>query len=860
MGNTTLDDEEESKSTSNKKCKCTKPSLPKVLFCINLTFITIILIEVLIILYFTICGIVFLNLYYFVYQWISLLTKNAFHMIISIFSNFSDFGLFFILTLVSAFLVQNYTEIIETVFLIYYKLIKFNQVSKNIRIRVMWIELTIEVVIIIILLVFIIKLLFYSAVIFECLILASICFGRIFSNIKKFILKKCQNPVQENENQTKNPFEPSSNEESIENSENENSIEIQESENSNNIQKVESQSENNNDNNENVSEDFTNGIIADDIFLSIIKKFIEQWNKNIFLIAFFDGMFYQPKNQNEQLKIRFPKHQMSYKILISLIILGFQFYSLFNPFFTGTITIGEFFTFLVVKTVYCTKILAFNLIDIVFNKRRVIKSLKQNFLAKYVFYFVIFLYFAICVAFLVILTISKISVIFPTIDNLNYIEDNSKWFRLGKNQTITPESFCFTQAQKDGSLKTEDFAMLVTLPRLYDVTKYGKCYIKPSMRGMFNSTMKYIFGKDYEKDCIYILCKSLTHYPFLIISSDKILKQTLTHFPDNKITFLEKQFNIENKNYFEHFSTENLTEKGKLIYKSYEDCVSLKNSENCEEIWDNFTQYYWPNIHSSEYEDIPGFERYQISIDADMIIQPSFITEDGELWAGTHYIIGGTYEDSWSVGFFIETIVRYYIPIFLDNFIPLYSLIRSLLTDVFLRIEWFNKHFFYFDVSSSKEMESIVSLYSIFNFSHQSIFVIGHTISGTSFKGVSFLTDIQGITFEASGGENYVKFIDKSDLKKMGESKSQITNIYSAETIFSGNDENCDVNGALPKKFNLPSVYDTACLTSMVCSDTRKYVPFCMQAMTRLKKDPVKEFNSTYDAYLNFYGYHVDDL
>lgn len=226
MGNTTLDDEEESKSTSNKKCKCTKPSLPKVLYCINLTFITIILIAVLIILYFTICGIVFLNLYYFVYQWISLLTKNAFHMIISIFSNFSDFGLFFILTLVSAFLVQNYTEIIETVFLIYYKLIKFNQVSKNIRIRVMWIELTIEVVIIIILLVFIIKLLFYSAVIFECLILASICFGRIFNNIKKFILKKCQNPVQENENQTKNPFEPSSNEESIENSENENSIEF----------------------------------------------------------------------------------------------------------------------------------------------------------------------------------------------------------------------------------------------------------------------------------------------------------------------------------------------------------------------------------------------------------------------------------------------------------------------------------------------------------------------------------------------------------------------------------------------------------------------------------------------------------
>lgn len=69
--------------------------------------------------------------------------------------------------------------------------------------------------------------------------------------------------------------------------------------------------------------------------------------------------------------------------------------------------------------------------------------------------------------------------------------------------------------------------MLTTLPRLYSTTNDGKCFLKPSMRGLFNSTMKYIFGKNYENDGILIMCKKQAHNLYLVLSSEKILNQTL---------------------------------------------------------------------------------------------------------------------------------------------------------------------------------------------------------------------------------------------------------------------------------------------------------------------------------------------
>ena len=94
--------------------------------------------------------------------------------------------------------------------------------------------------------------------------------------------------------------------------------------------------------------------------------------------------------------------------------------------------------------------------------------------------------------------------------------------------------------------------MLTTLPRLYGITKDGKCFIKPSKRGLFNTTMKYIFGKDYEKEGIIILCKKIIHFPVLVITSERIKNKTLSYFSDDRnIKFLGNQFEVENKNFFD---------------------------------------------------------------------------------------------------------------------------------------------------------------------------------------------------------------------------------------------------------------------------------------------------------------------
>lgn len=55
--------------------------------------------------------------------------------------------------------------------------------------------------------------------------------------------------------------------------------------------------------------------------------------------------------------------------------------------------------------------------------------------------------------------------------------------------------------------------------------------------------------------------------------------------------------------------------------------------------------FYWPNMFTNEYVEISGFERYQINIESNLTIQPSFMTSDGQLWSGTHYIVGGGYEN-----------------------------------------------------------------------------------------------------------------------------------------------------------------------------------------------------------------------
>lgn len=549
-----------------------------------------------------------------------------------------------------------------------------------------------------------------------------------------------------------------------------------------------------------------------------------------------------------------PRIEIIYKITSYLIIIGLQGYMTVYLPITEQLSAGWICLFVFVKLLFLFGILKFNFIDIIVNFKKRYKTIKHS-KGRIVHIIVIVLYAVLFFFFIAIYFYSK-KAVFPAIKSAKYFENEKIWYKINQNQTISPEGFCFNQAQKDGTLHTEDFAMLTTLPRLYGVSDDGKCFIKPSKRGLFNTTMKYIFGKDYEKEGIVIMCKKITHFPVLIITSDRIKNRTLSYFSnDSEITFLENQFDIENKNFFENHEIGELPIEGENLLKSYQRCVEKNGPKNCENEWDSFTQFYWPNMYSNEYADIPGFERYQINIESNMTIQPSFITGEGQLWSGTHYIVGGGYEDRNDVGFLIETVGRQYIPKLFDNVLPFYSLISGLDKETFLRMVWFNSKLFYLDIFSSKETKKILELYKQFNFTHQALFTVGHSITGTIFKAASFYSDIQGITFEAADGENNINFISKSKLKTS--SYNQIINIYSKNSIFTGFDKNLYINGMLPKRYMFPNVYDTACMTAITCSETEKYVSFCKQVLSQNTNISEEEFNISFNAYLNNYGYHI---
>lgn len=245
----------------------------------------------------------------------------------------------------------------------------------------------------------------------------------------------------------------------------------------------------------------------------------------------------------------------------------------------------------------------------------------------------------------------------------------------------------------------------------------------------------------------------------------------------------------------------------------------------------------------------------------DTIIQPSFITENGELMAGTHYIIGGSYEDKFGSCLLYETRVRSLMPDILENFLLLFSFTRSIHHDIFLSIEWINRKIFLIDLVSLHEMSAISDLYSQFNFSHFSLFTVGHSISGTAFKGASFTNDIQGIAFESLSGENFVNFNTDFNPKKLknkiSNSFNQMINIYSDSNTYSGSDDNCDVNGILPHRYYMPNVFDTACLTAITCSQSMKYVPLCKQVLySQNNKTSEEEFDESFNAYLDYYGFN----
>ena len=776
-----------------------------------------------IICYFAFAAIILLTFYLFLHEWISLFAKKRVDMIFSILVNFSDFGLIFGLFLFCVYIVKQYFRLIKAAFkkiLTKYKPEKLNYLAKERNNSQKAKRLYNSMIIMFIIEIVIISLLLWSLTnqfyifIFTCIfeiIFLLLFFIECF--LSYFLNRLTSGPK------------------------------VDQGELAGSLQLSDTDTLPNNSD----TSDLSNA----NIFKGI-KKFLA--NENVFVIVNLKGMF-----DNSITGSCCQDHQVIYKIIIILIISALQLYGIVYPFVVGSIDIPQLIVGLLIKIVALYKICSYNFIDIIINGKRVLKSLKKK-KALIVFWIVVTLYIAIFVVFLIVFIFSSY-LKFPTNDSAEFYENNKKWYKLNQTETILPEAFCYSKAKKGGMLKTDDFAMMTTLPRLYGLTKDGKCFIKPSMRGLFNTTMKYIFGKNYEKDNIQIMCKKIQRYPMLVITSQKILEQTLTHFKDDtNITLLGNQFEkIVNLNYFANQSYKKILDKeGKKLLNEYENCVRNKSVINCEHEWDLFTQYYWPNYFDVEYVDIPGFERYQINIES-QIIQPTFITGQGKLCAGTHYIVGGSYEDRWGLAFHIETLGRTYIPLIFDNFVLMYSFVRRLIRNLFFGIEWFNRKLFYYELISLDAMTQITNLFQQFNFTHESLFTVGHSITGTAFKGISYFNDIQGISFEATDGENNgnLKNNDRIDVKMKVFSHmfSQMTNIYSRKRINTGFDRNCDVNGLLPKRYLFPNVYETACLTAITCSETMKYVPLCKQVLTLGGQDPEVEFNKSFDAYLDYYGY-----
>ena len=225
-----------------------------------------------------------------------------------------------------------------------------------------------------------------------------------------------------------------------------------------------------------------------------------------------------------------------YKIIIAIIIIISQFYIIIMAAmnYNNHQTMGKVGIVLgiILRIVFILKSIDVNFYDSLINIKRTMGKTKYQMGS----IFVIVLYF---IAFILCIAIYFLSYIYdlPYIDTISY--DNRSIIEFIKhNNTIigdVAKPFCNFHSDET-EFKTEDFALLSTLPRLYDVNTEGKCFIKPKFRGVFNSTMKYIFGEDYNSQGIRIYCWAKTYNPYLIITSQSLLESKKSVFEKSTIT------------------------------------------------------------------------------------------------------------------------------------------------------------------------------------------------------------------------------------------------------------------------------------------------------------------------------------
>ena len=477
--------------------------------------------------------------------------------------------------------------------------------------------------------------------------------------------------------------------------------------------------------------------------------------------------------------------------------------------------------------------------------------------------FVIVLYF---IAFILCIAIYFLSYIYdlPYIDTISY--DNRSIIEFIKhNNTIigdVAKPFCNFHSDET-EFKTEDFALLSTLPRLYDVNTEGKCFIKPKFRGVFNSTMKYIFGEDYNSQGIRIYCWAKTYNPYLIITSQSFLESKKSVFENSTITDIYNNYSklYETQEYFndtDHLCDHNHAE---MECSQLKDCIIQENgnynSNNCKDEWSQFTNSYWKEFSEDYDPSINGLEQYQISLTDNFVFQPDFYyTKDSQniYLSGTHYIVGGGIENMRGYGLLIENIIRVYLPSLIESILPFYTFFIDLFHTQFTLMSELTQTLLYIETISNKEIQNFANLVNMFNISTSCMFFIGHSISGSTIKELSYVTNISGIAFESSQSLGYAEYRLGSEFTTEQNGTKNIANLFTSSAVITGQDDSFAINGKLPSLsssiFYIPNVYDTACSAVITCSHTERYVPYCKEVLKQSES-----YNKIMDAYQRMYAY-----
>ena len=382
----------------------------------------------------------------------------------------------------------------------------------------------------------------------------------------------------------------------------------------------------------------------------------------------------------------------------------------------------------------------------------------------------------------------------PNLDTFSYNASykNSIWTRNKRGINQSAPGFCSIKPDFTKSLDLADIAMLTTLPRYYEISDgdFGKrCDVIKEKYSILKNTIYYIFGTTD----IRIYCYPYSHTPYLVVASEALNNEMRDLIPDDEI----------------------------------------------ESFYVNKT--------------IAGLQdkyRYQIQLTEEYMAQPYIITKNGELYSGTHFVVGGGFEDSYGYGLLMENTARVYLPKLIESLIPFYSIASSIFKKPFGKISYFSYKTMYVESIGIKEAQDVNKVISLLNMSHKSIFLVGHSISGSAMKEVSFISDVKGVSFEATKGIGItdITALDSNNAEVDEEKTKRVANIYSESSFFSGNDADFKINGVLPSHFKNPNVFDTACQVAVSCSETTKYWSFCQQVLNQ-GGDPIKEFQSLIDAH-----------